>query len=112
MARVTLSSMVVLIVEIQCFVADEPQPGIVDCAFTDAFGVVHRFRDKTAIVSRENLSWTSGYPRPGALRCLIQREWSDGEGRRLVCIDTSVDGVASEQDATQFVVLETQIRRG
>jgi hypothetical protein len=103
--------MAVLRVEIQRYVADEPQPGIVDCAFRDAFGVVHRFRDKTAIVSRENLNCTSGYPRPGALRCLVAREWADEEGRRLVCIDTFIDGVASDQGATQFVVLETQIQR-
>lgn len=61
--------------EIRCrivrWVADEPQPGLVQAELTDASGRIFRFIDKAAIFSSDGLLPTSPYPVTGAIRCEI-----------------------------------------
>jgi hypothetical protein len=92
------------------FVDDEPQPGIVECELTDAFGNRHRFIEKTAIVSTESLSKDSLYPQMGVIACEIEAVWSDASGRSLARVNTDAWGVESVDDVRTFVVDRSLVR--
>ena len=81
------------------YVSDEPQPGIVECGFSDAHGRHWSFVEKTAIVSTEYLNARTSYPQPGVIACEIAGHSWDATGREIVLVDTerpwcveSVDG--------------------
>jgi hypothetical protein len=101
--------MPVLAVEIVRFV-DEHFPGFVDCLLVDALGKEHHFREKVPVVSAEPLDGHSGYPRPGAVRCLVEKGWNDAAGRSLVGVNTErPDGVQSTRGETAFIVFSSQV---
>ena len=97
-------------VSIVRFVDDEPQPGLVECELTDAFGNRHSFIEKTAIVSAENLSRDSRYPQTGVIACEVAAVWSDASGRSLARVRTDVWGVESADGIRTFVVDRSSVR--
>lgn len=80
------------------WVADEPQPGLVEAHLTDADGRVWRFIDKepTFFCADAVGEWTR-FPVAGAIRCRVIDRDTLSDGRRVVTIDTaSPDGVDSD----------------
>jgi hypothetical protein len=89
---------------------DDYQPGIVEVLLIDAFGQSHRFVEKIPLVTLEELSPESTYPRPGSIACEISAQWNGDHGRDLREITTSRPwGVESTSGNTSFVVLATQL---
>jgi hypothetical protein len=81
--------------EVRCnvvrWVADEPQPGLVEAELTDVDGRTW-FIDKTAIFRRGVLTPSSSYPVGGTIRCEVLSRSGDA-----VSIGTArPDGVESE----------------
>jgi hypothetical protein len=104
--------MPVIKAEISRYVDDEPQPGIVECVLVDAFGKVHFFIEKTAIVSSETLLATSIYPIACELSCEIEAEWNDESGQTLFRVNTERPwGIESATGETRFVVGSSQVVR-
>ena len=96
--------------EVSRYIDDEPQPGIVECTFVDAFGQSHFFREKTAIVSSEVLLATTVYPVACELSCEIEAEWIDQDGNPLVRICTELPwGIESVTGETRFIVRPAQL---
>jgi hypothetical protein len=63
-------------------------PAFLIVELTDAFGVVHRFRDKVAIFGCEvDVDETTPLPIPGTFDCIIVERFQS-HGRELVRIDT------------------------
>ena len=101
--------MVNLVVQIERFV-DEHFPGFVECVLIDADGVRHEFVEKWSVVSTNDLRPDSRYPQPGYIGCIIEEEWVDELGRRLVRVSTSKPwSIESAAGATAFTVFKEQI---
>jgi hypothetical protein len=84
---------------------NEHQPGFVECSLSDAHGHVHLFEEKAPVVSAENLSSTSAYPRSGHIECRVQEEWKESDGRYFVRVSTEEPfHIESTTGATEFVV--------
>ena len=98
-----------LLVQIIRYVSREPQPGIVACEFTDAENRTHTLIDKVPIFSVSDLNEADSYPQPGLVRCDIVNTWWEEDGRELVRISTSRDGVESTEGQSGFVVLRKQL---
>lgn len=77
------------------WVADEPQPGLVEAQLTDSDGRLWSFIDKVPVFLSEG-GRPARFPATAAIRCqIIQREILPG-GREVIVIDTaSPDGVDS-----------------
>ena len=91
---------------------DEHFPGWVECTFTDAHSQLHAFIEKAPVVTPENLSPLSAYPKFGAIACEIVAEAEDEGNRKLIHISTERPwGLASTTGSTRFVVLASQIVR-
>lgn len=88
-------------VSIVRYISDDPQPGIVECQFQDAYGRRWSFIEKTAVVSAEELDAHSVYPQPGVTACKIVQRFPDAAGRDVIRINT----VESVEGVTQFDVL-------
>jgi hypothetical protein len=94
------------------YIDDEPQPGIVECILTDAFGNLHFFVEKTAVVSAENLVSTSAYPVACELACEIEAEWNEKvEGSVMRVCTERPWGLESISGETRFVVRSSQVVR-
>jgi len=79
------------------WVADEPQPGLVEAHLTDADGHVWRFIDKEPIFCADAVGEWTRFPVAGAIRCRIIDYGTLSDGRQVVTIDTaSPDGVDSD----------------
>jgi hypothetical protein len=105
------NSMPALTIAIVRFV-DEHQPGFVEYALRDAANKEHVFIEKVPVVTTENLTVTSDYPRPGVIDCVVEEQWTDSEGRSLVRVTTAQPwGVESTRGETSFIVLASQIVR-
>jgi hypothetical protein len=101
--------MISLAVQIESFV-DEHFPGFVRCVLTDADGVRHEFLEKAPVVSTSNLSSESVFPQPGYIGCVIEDEWLDEFGRRLVRVNTEKPwSIESVGGAKTFTVLKERI---
>jgi hypothetical protein len=84
---------------------DPSFPGFVECAFVDALGQEHRFVEKVPVVSREDLSEDTSYPRIGNIACSIEASWLETDGRTLVRVSTLHPwGVESVEGKSQFVI--------
>jgi hypothetical protein len=87
---------------VQCqvvrWVADEPQPGLVEAQLTDSDGRLWRFIDKEPIFwPRVAVTRLSQFPVAGAIRCQIIGHEVLADGREVVTVDTGrPDGVDSE----------------
>jgi hypothetical protein len=87
------------------YVSDEPQPGIVECEFKDAYGRRWLFVDKTAIVSAEYLDAQSIYPRLGMITVDVIGRSLDAAGRQVIQIATERWGIESVEGVTKFEIL-------
>jgi hypothetical protein len=97
--------MIGITVSITRYISDDPQPGIVECEFSDASGRRWIFVEKTATVSAEYLDAQSSYPRTGEIACEIIGRRQDASGRETVLVDTDrPDCVESIDGSTQFEV--------
>jgi len=98
--------------QITRYVDDEPQPGIVECAFVDASGRTHRFLEKTAIVTGQVVSAASVYPIACLLGCEVEDAWEDPGGDMLlrICTERPYDMVSADGES-RFVVHASQVLR-
>ena len=71
------------------WVADEPQPGMVEASLMDAHGVEHRFIDKTAIFTAELITARTDFPRDFVLPVAEVRRSAQADGRTLVTVSTA-----------------------
>ena len=70
----TVEAMTGMKVKIVRYISNDPQPGIVECEFEDAYGRRWSFVEKTLVVSAEQLDAHSVYPQPGITQCnIVQR---------------------------------------
>jgi hypothetical protein len=83
------------------YISDDPQPGIVECQFQDAYGRRWSFIEKTLVVSAEQLDAHSVYPQQGSTPCRIVQRFPDAAGREVLRIDC----VESVEGVTQFDIL-------
>ena len=88
-------------VSIVRYISDDPQPGIVECQFQDAYGRRWSFIEKTLVVSVQQLDAHSVYPQRGVTPCRIVQRFSDAAGREVIRIDC----VESVEGVTEFEVL-------
>jgi hypothetical protein len=88
-------------VSIVRYISDDPQPGIVECQFQDAYGRRWSFIEKTAVVSIEQLDAHCLYPKKGVTSCKIVQRFLDAAGREVIRVNT----VESVEGVTQFDVL-------
>jgi hypothetical protein len=79
------------------WVADEPQPGLVEAQLTDSDGRLWSFIDKEPVFwSQEAVGRLSRFPVAGAIRCQIIGHAVLADGREVVTVDTRrPDGVDS-----------------
>lgn len=78
------------------WVADEPQPGVVEAHLTDVDGRVWTFIDKEPIFCAHAVGRLARLPVAGVIRCQIVGREILSDGRQVVSIDTaSPDGVDS-----------------
>lgn len=96
-------------VQIERYV-DDTFPGVVACVLIDADGGRHEFIEKVPVVSSSDLRADSSYPQPGYIACVVEHEWMDTAGRKLVRINTQYPwDIASVSGVTVFNVLEVQL---
>lgn len=92
---------------------DDHFPGFVECSLVDSDGRDHHFVEKGPVVSAANLCFDSAHRQPGHIACVVQDEWTDELGRKLVRVDTDEPwGVKSVAGETNFTVLHEQVVRG
>jgi hypothetical protein len=97
-------------VAITRYVSDEPQPGIVECEFSDAHGRRWCFVEKTAIVSAEHLDAQTSYPQPGIIACEIVGRSMDVTRREIIQVDTEHPWCVESADGSmRFEVLATSL---
>jgi hypothetical protein len=85
------------------YISDDPQPGIVEGEFKDAWDNKFILIEKTAIFSSESLDNKSKYPRDGFVACEVVEKWTDEKGRKLVKIDIERPwGVETIDGLTKF----------
>jgi len=87
----------------------EDQPGWVAFEFVDAHGSPRQFVEKAPIVSIEELTKTSQYPRQGFLDVEVLGRKTK-ESQEVVIVDTSKPwGVESVDGVTQFEVSQDSL---
>lgn len=92
------------------YISADPQPGLVECRFMDAWGDEWVFIDKTAIFSFDDIDATSDYPCPGTIGCKIIKHWIAADGQPLVTIDTILPwGIEATSGESRFDVLPSQL---
>jgi hypothetical protein len=93
------------------WIAEEPQPGVVEAHITDAHGRLWRFIDKTAIFSSDELLMeTTEYPCPGVIRCEVIGNAVLPNGLSARAISTGrPDGVESTEGEYRFVVPSEEV---
>jgi hypothetical protein len=91
---------------------DEPQPGIVECRFTDRFGSDWAFIEKCAVVSSATLHNNSTYPQSGVIRCSVISLGLDDNGRECAVVDAEQPwGISAISGNTRFEVFAHQLQR-
>jgi hypothetical protein len=97
-------------VSITRYISNEPQPGIVECEFSDAHGRHWIVIDKTAVVSGDDLDSRTSYPRPGVIACEVVGRSRDATGREITLVDTEHPwGVESVEGSMRFEVLPASL---
>jgi hypothetical protein len=88
--------------EVECqvvrWIADEPQPGLVEAQLTDADGQLWSFIDKEPIFCRDPVGKHAPFPVAGVIRCQVidHEAGADGHEVEVITIDTGrPDGVDS-----------------
>jgi hypothetical protein len=78
------------------WVADEPQPGLVEAQLRDSDGRLWTFIDKEPIFCSEVVGPLGRFPVAGSIRCQVIGHEVLAGGREVITIDTSSpDGVDS-----------------
>lgn len=96
-------------VEIVRYVSPD-NPGWVELRLLDASGVEHRFIEKVPVISLEDLTPDTPYPRPGVIACAVVARRREPGGREVVTVDTEAPwGVESTEGLARFEVLATQL---
>lgn len=91
------------------WVADEPQPGLVEAQLTDADGRLWRFIDKEPIFCSDMIGRLAQFPVAGAIRCQIIGHETLSDGRQVVTIDTSSPDSVDSGGVTVFRVAASAI---
>jgi hypothetical protein len=82
--------------ELTRWLADEPQPGLVEARMTDASGRTWVFVDKPPIFTNQVVSATTAFPAAAGIRCEIAEPYQRDDGQAVVEVITidvdSVDG--------------------
>ena len=98
-------------VEIARFV-DASFPGWVEFVLLDARGAKWTFVDKVPVITREDLTEASKYPRPATIECEVVAEPSGSQPAGLATIDTSRPwGIKAKDGTSRFVVHQSQLDR-
>jgi hypothetical protein len=97
--------------QIMRWVDKDPQPGIVECQFTDMTGRQWVFIGKFYDFTTAELWSDSIYPLPGYIVCEIVSRHRDESGREIVEIDSEKPyrGRESEDGVAPFCVLAEQL---
>jgi len=95
-------------VSILRWVADEPQPGLIEFNLVDSDGKDWRFIDKQAMASAVLLSAESTFPCHGSIRCEIVSFETNGSGRTLAQIDTQRPWCIESVDETHVFKVEAE----
>ncbi len=90
-------------------IADESQPGFVECKFQDADGAAHRFIEKVPVVTRQNVSHESIFPILDSLRCVEEGMEQDSKGRSVSIIDIARPWGIKTSDGTIFRVFTSTL---
>ena len=86
------------------WVADDPQPGIVEAELTDVDGRRWAFIDKVAVFTSATVSSATAFPVDGIIHCqVVGRNASD-----VIVSTATPDGV--ESDRTTFTVASSALR--
>src|SRR5437899_9601664 len=86
------------------------QPGIVECAFSDAEGTRHTFIEKVPLVTAQDLWWDSTYPQPGSAECASAERFQDATGRRVARVTLDFcESLDSPPVSSSYVVLASQL---
>lgn len=89
---------------------DSGQPGWVECVLRDAHGVAWTFVEKVPVVTTENLSASSAYPRTGAIACEVVGGLPSAAASALVQIETARPwGIEASDGTTQFTIQVEQL---
>jgi hypothetical protein len=89
---------------------DGHQPGFVECTFVDAAGKNHTVIEKVPVVTEEDLTSHSTYPRAGVIACTVVARFAGGHGEPLVRINTEIPHhIESQQGESVFEVSESLI---
>jgi hypothetical protein len=92
------------------YISDEPQPGIVECKFNDAWNNDYYVHEKTAVVTADYLDWDSTYPAGGFIACEIISEWTDAQDRSILSITTNKPWyIETIEGQTEFEILKEQL---
>jgi hypothetical protein len=97
-------------VSITRYISDDPQPGIVECEFTDAHGHQWKFVEKTGIVSADDMDAETPYPQPGTIACKVVVRKRDVTGKEIIVVDTEQPwDIESVDGNLRFEVLPTSL---
>src|SRR5262245_11946827 len=96
-------------VEITRYV-DASFPGWVEIVLHDARGCAWTFVEKVPVVSTENLTPASSFPRAGVIACEVVHGSAAAVASGLVEIDTSRPwGIETRDGTSRFVVRDSQL---
>jgi hypothetical protein len=89
-------SVPILRCELTRWLADEPQPGLVEARMTDASGRTWLFVDKPPIFTNQVISPATAFPVAAGIRCEVAGRYQRDDGQAVVEVTTvdvdSVDG--------------------
>lgn len=96
--------------EIRRWIDNEPQPGIVECRFTDVVGHEWVIIEKSSLVAEASLNAESGYPQPASIACEVVSRNKDSLGREIAEISTDKPwSIKATDGTTVFHVLAGQL---
>jgi hypothetical protein len=92
--------------EVRCqvvrWVADEPQPGLVEAQLTDSDGRLWSFIDKEPIFCNEWIGPQTPFSVAGAIRCQVIGHATLTDGREVITIDTGTPDSIDSAGVTIF----------
>ena len=95
------------------WVADGPQPGLVEVSMTDAHGTEWRFVDKPPIFATETLTPQTPYPVDVTIACEVVGRTTDSDEQELLVVSTLMPwGLKTIEGVNEFEVSRTQLTAG
>ena len=86
------------------WIADEPQPGLVEAELVDAAGRRWIFVDKAPVFCDADVSAASAWPMEGTIRCQVLSTDVDEHAHEVVIIDTAKPDGLDSGGVTTFSV--------